>query len=563
MKFPPSLIARTVSHLKFRQITYQLIRRFGPKAKIPAVAAPVVIRRGLELVPPQGRKSGGENYSFSFLNVTRHFDPARFDWSPSEMSKLWRYNLHYFDYLKEEGRQWESKAFLISDWIEKNPQGTPDAWEPFPLSLRIVNWIKLFLSPEVKGNVEEPWLKSLYEQALWLEKNIEYHLLANHYFKNGKALIFAGLYFAGPDAERWLKKGLQIIFSELDEQILPDGGHFERSPMYHAMILEDCLDMLNLGLGAGDWGLTGRGLGTGVAGLCDRLREKCRSMVRFLLAMTHPNGDIALFNDAAFGIEARPADLIAYYERVTGGASAPTGDQLAFPETGYFVMAPRLGDRLIIDCGPVGPDYQPGHSHCDNLSFELSLKGRRVIVDSGCCQYMDSDIRRYNRGNKGHNTLTIDDRNQSEVWGAHRCARRAYPLHASLDKRTDGSLQFSGAHNGYRYLNGKPVHHRNVTWSEDVCLIDDRVEGKGTHDIETRLHIHPDLKVELDGDKVVISCGIEVMAAITLQGNGRIERCEGWYCPEFGVKVTCTVLKAGFENVPLPFSSGWVISTGG
>ena len=91
------------------------------------------------------------------------------------------------------------------------------------------------------------WLKSLYEQALWLEKNIEYHLLANHYFKNGKALIFAGMYIAGQDAERWLKKGRQIIASELEEQILPDGGHFERSPMYHAMILEDCLDILTWG----------------------------------------------------------------------------------------------------------------------------------------------------------------------------------------------------------------------------------------------------------------------------------------------------------------------------
>ncbi|MFH0726549.1 MAG: heparinase II/III family protein [Pseudomonadota bacterium] len=48
------------------------------------------------------------------------------------------------------------------------------------------------------------------------------------------------------DAGRWLKKGLTLIGEEMDEQILPDGGHFERSPMHHAMILEDCLDLLNL-----------------------------------------------------------------------------------------------------------------------------------------------------------------------------------------------------------------------------------------------------------------------------------------------------------------------------
>lgn len=226
-------------------------------------------------------------------------------------------------------------------------------------------------------------------------------------------------------------------------------------------------------------------------------------------------------------------------------------------------MAPESGDRLIIDCGPVGPDYQPGHSHCDNLSFELSLKGRRVIVDSGCCQYVDGDIRRYNRGNMGHNTLTVDGTNQSEIWGAHRCARRAYPLGASLEKRKDGSLYYSGAHDGYRYLKGRPVHHRNITWSGDAYLIDDRVEGQGTHDIETRLHIHPDLMIDLDGEKAIIRHGVDILATISLSGKGRIGRCEGWYCPEFGIKVPCTVLKAGYENVPLPFSGGWVISTGG
>ena len=216
---------------------------------------------------------------------------------------------------------------------------------------------------------------------------------------------------------RWLKKGTEILTAELREQILPDGGHFERSPMYHAMILEDCLDLLNIC----------RGCRLKAAQiLSERLPDVCRRMMMFLHGMRHPDGQIALFNDAAFAIEASPGELAAYYERVTSEDSpAPAGRSWKFPDTGYYVMAPRTGDRLIVDCGAVGPDYQPGHAHCDTLSFELSLKGRRVIVDSGCCQYEDGDIRQYNRGNLGHNLLTIDGQNQSEVWGAHRCARRA------------------------------------------------------------------------------------------------------------------------------------------
>jgi uncharacterized heparinase superfamily protein len=249
----------------------------------------------------------------------------------------------------------------------------------------------------------------LYSQTLWLEGNIERHLLANHLFKNAKALLFAGLLFEGPDAGRWRGKGLDLLRRELPEQVLPDGGHFERSPMYHSMILEDCLDLLNLCRGSGLAELDG------FAGV---LARACRRMTGFLLGMCHPDGQIALFNDAAFGIEASPQELSGYYEGVTADASlTPSGRSWSFPYTGYFVMAPREGDRLIVDCGPVGPDYQPGHSHCDTLSFELSLGGRRVIVDSGCCQYEDGEIRRYNRGNLGHNTVTVDGENQSEVWG--------------------------------------------------------------------------------------------------------------------------------------------------
>lgn len=506
------------------------------------------------MIQPLRRLMEGDESNFTFLNLTKRFDQARFDWPASGMGKLWRYNLHYFDYLSEEGRSWENKVFLLDDWRKNNPKDTPNAWESFPVALRIVNWIKFFLSPETDEKLEERWLQSLYQQALWLEKNIEYHLLANHYFKNGKALIFAGLYFSGSDAERWLKKGLGIIAEELDEQILADGGHFERSPMYHAMILEDCLDLYNI--------TSGQSIPE-VQTLRHRLRHKAAAMLVFLDGMTHPDRDIALFNDAAIGIEARPMELAGYYERLTG-EKAPNfnGDHGSFATTGYHVMAPRPGDRLIIDCGPVGPDYQPGHAHCDTLSFELSLKGKRVIVDSGCCQYVDGDIRRYNRGNAGHNTVTIDGENQSEVWGAHRCARRARPVFGRLEKQDDGVLFFTGAHDGYRRLKGKPIHYRSITWAGEICRIEDRVEGKGNHDLEARLHIHPALSVELVAGSAIIRAGAEPLASISPLGGGRLETIDGWYCPEFGVQHPCTVLTMRFSMAPLPFNGGWIIMGG-
>ena len=71
-------------------------------------------------------------------------------------------------------------------------------------------------------------------------------LLGNHLFENAKALIFAGCFFEGAPADAWFECGAQVLGKELGEQILPDGGYFELSPMYHSIILEDILDLLSL-----------------------------------------------------------------------------------------------------------------------------------------------------------------------------------------------------------------------------------------------------------------------------------------------------------------------------
>jgi uncharacterized heparinase superfamily protein len=524
-----------------------LFRRINSRTHGLKVGAPLSVR--LVSFPAQWpAKPSQTKSSFTFLNLEKDLQAGRIDWRSPEMPKLWRYNLHYFDCLLDPGRPVEDRCRLIDDWIDRNPVGAPDAWEPFPASLRIVNWVKFFLG-EGRGRIKPERMQSLHHQALWLERNIEHHLLANHLFKNAKALLFAGLFFEGPDAGRWRGRALELLRRELPGQILPDGGHFERSPMYHSMILEDCLDLLNLCRGSGLAELDE------FAGV---LAQACRRMTGFLMGMCHPDGQIALFNDAAFGIEAGPGELARHCERVTTEEPpTPSGRSWSFPDTGYFVMAPREGDRLIVDGGPVGPDYQPGHSHCDTLSFELSLGGRRVVVDSGCCQYEDGAIRRYNRGNPGHNTVTIDGENQSEVWGAHRCAQRAYPLYARLKEREDGSILFEGAHDGYKRLKGKPVHHRSITWAGNQITIEDRIEGRGTHDIESRLHIHPDLKVEaVDGGVMVSDQGQPLMTA-SAGGQGRVEVESGWYCPEFNKRVSCPVLTLKLAKVPLPVRFGW------
>ncbi|MCS6896689.1 MAG: heparinase II/III family protein, partial [Nitrospira sp.] len=449
------LFARTVAYLRPGQMAALLLKRIRPAASVGSLSS-VRVRQGVSMDPSlHSSPPASGDYSFRFLNREKTFSGGTVEWAAAEMSKLWRYNLHYFDYLADPARSDEAKCRLISDWITQNPPGVGDGWEPYPVSLRIVNWIKFFLRRD--KTPEESWVRSLSTQAAWLERNLEHHLRANHYFKNAVALVFAGVYFEGADADRWLKRGWAMLRDEVAEQFLSDGGHYERSPMYHSICTVDCLDIVNL--------LEHSGTLVGAEGVA-WLKDTARAAVAYLRDMCLPDGNIALFNDSAFGVAPSPARIFSYAHSMLGDEPLPPVDGLEVRErreSGYYVCG-NGDDRIIIDCGPVGPDYQPGHAHCDTLSYELALEGRRVIVDSGVYDYEASPERAYARSTRAHNTVMVDGAEQSEIWDVFRVARRAKPIRASLRKGEQGAVIFEGGHDGYRRLPGKPIHSRTITY---------------------------------------------------------------------------------------------------
>jgi uncharacterized heparinase superfamily protein len=234
---------RTLRHLKPIQIYGRARFRLGNPRPDLRTAPPLRAAAGRWIVPAMREPSLVGPQRLRFLNVER--DLASCGWDDEQIEKLWRYNLHYFDDLNAEGsvRRRASQRVLLARWVQENPAAQGSGWEPYPVSLRIVNWVKWFVGGE---SHEQRWVDSLATQARWLRRRLEWHLLGNHLFANAKALVFAGLFFDGAEARAWLDCGLSIIERELPEQVLPDGGHFERSPMYHALALEDLLDLVNV-----------------------------------------------------------------------------------------------------------------------------------------------------------------------------------------------------------------------------------------------------------------------------------------------------------------------------
>lgn len=476
--------------------------------------------------------------SLRFLNISHDINEGQVEWHPSSLPRLWTYHLHYFDYLRHTDMTMDRALKLIESWIESNPIGSQPGWEPFPASLRIVNWIVLMIRNETTPSSEI--LRSLHEQCLWLERSDERHILANHYFENLKALAFAGAYFNDSNANRWLEKAVRGLQCQLSEQTLKDGGHYERSPQYHCLMLENYLDL---------WNLTQSNERLFPKDLMGRLESTARQGLDWINDVCFPDGTIPLFNDSALNMAPRVVELNSYANCLFGyefdGDTSRT-QLLQKHESGLYGV--RSGhDMMLMDCGNVGPAYQPGHTHCDFLSYELMLDGRRIIVDSGVYEYEPGEMRDYVRSTKAHNTIVVDDGDQSEIWAEFRVARRARKAFGSACVESDGIVRLAGQFSGFYQqpwrFSPDIVHRRDVRVNlSDGKLqaigVVDVVRGRGSHLVASYIHLHPDLiptRHRAGTISVVDRFGC-VVIEVSFNGCGvAIE--DSWFCPEFGMKL--------------------------
>lgn len=446
-------------------------------------------------------------------------------WDGPAREKLWRYNQHYFDDLNaiSASERYEWHLNILRKWVSQNPPAIGVGWEPYPTSLRMVNWIKWTLS----GNsLSIECINSLAIQARLLSRRIERHLLGNHILANAKALIFAGLFFQGDEADCWLKDGLKILELELPEQILQDGGHFELSPMYHSIVLEDLLDLINA---SQMWA------GQIKPSIILSWKDIVRKMLIWLQKMTHPDGEITFFNDAAFNIAASLKDLSQYAQSLTIQIEPIIiEDKIVVNkllESGY-VQIKSNSAVAFLDVAAVGPDYLPGHAHADSLSFELSVFEHRIVVNGGTSCYGVSSERLRQRQTAAHSTVEVDETSSSEVWGGFRVARRAKPFNLIVEANQN-QVRVDCSHNGYERLKGRPIHRRLWEMSVNELNVTDWLVG-GDYKSVSRFIFHPKISIEKINDSswhIVTSSSNRVLVKI-FQGRGVIEVAS--YAPEFG-----------------------------
>jgi uncharacterized heparinase superfamily protein len=555
---------RTLKHLRSSQLFYLVRHRLlnknelsrWPEAHVALRACPRQLKMA-EWQPVVARQiiQAGD---------VRFLEPAIQDleqtpWWAKEVSRRQIYHANYCDFLNVDLNGPEDSQLLLQatrialSWCDQNARGTEVGWGRFFLSLRIVNWLKYLARNAARaekigdGAQIERVMASLRLQILFLESRLEKELLANHLLKNAKALVFAGALLEAPESDRWRDLGQQILREQIAEQILPDGGHIERSPMYHAWILDDLLDIRQL--------FESHPPDSPECAL--EVFQGINRMGRYLNQIIHPDGEIPLFNDSQLNVTRPTLEILSDAGVPTENSSQSGVEVQAMSDTGYATIRDTIARSfLIFDCGPLGPDYQPGHGHSDVLSYELTLQGQRVIVDTGVSSYERGPERHYERSTAAHNTIRIDGLEQAEIWGNFRVGRR--PAVSPIRCGEIAGCQFvRGTHFGYEHL--AVVHSRTIIRLKgDAWVFVDSLSGKGRHKVESFIHLHPAIRLLPCAEKQISSPEVMVPRwAFEFEGlryllmvlsDGKMTQTQGWYSPGFAIRLSQPVIHWTLEG---------------
>ena len=441
-------------------------------------------------------------------------------------------------------RQWEH-------WHAKNPYPIGINWaSSLEVAFRSLSWMWVYFlladSPALPMSFRRSWLRSLAISGRHIENYLSTYFSPNtHLLGEAVALFFIGLLCPEiSSAERWQKRGWEMILQQAARQVRDDGWHFEQSTYYHVYALDFFLhsavlaSLNHIPLPPAFDGAMRRMLealatlagGGAIPRLGDddggRLFDPSRNRAGHLLdplatgAVLYQRGD---FKKIAGGPREETLWLlgeagIEEFEKLP--EAPPSRDSFAFPSTGLYVMSGADSRcQFVIDAGPQGADTA-GHGHADALSLTASVSGREVLIDPGTFLYVgEGSDRDRLRGTRAHNTLLIGGRDQADPKGP-------FSWHRLPKIQAEGWISgktfdlFVGSHDGYRRL-PNPVFHRRFVFAlkSGLCLVRDLALGQGEYNLDLAWHIAPQLHAP-DSNKDFFAGDHAGLRVATVEGHG-------------------------------------------
>ncbi len=479
------------------------------------------------------------NNKFIFLNNQVYFKKEKdICWDSVNHSDLFNFNLNYFDYLNALKNDYkinkniivlEKGLDLIDNWISKSITYNRIMWAPYTTSLRLVNWLDFIMFVKSIDDFKDENFteikSSIYKQYIYLSKNLETDIRGNHLFENLKTLILCDLVF---DRKKSFKKHVSLLIKQLDEQILDDGCHFEKSISYHIIVFEGLLSIV-------EW--------FKVFEVPDnksviKIKEKLGKMYSFYNYIGANEKRYPLLNDSNYTMTNHIKNINERYVKLELSKSKYNMSN----DSGYIVFN-KNDIRMTIDVGTLGPNYLLGHSHNDIFNYTLSINGTSIATDTGVFEYEIGDWRDYSRSVKAHNTVQVNQLEQSDIWKSFRVGRRPKKVQI-IKKEINPFLDIEASYNSIYSGKNSYVHIRRFKDLNQNIIIMDRIINKESKESNSYVHLDPDINLKVINNRLLsMHKNEKIVTYIHIFGstfvnvvNGNDDPIQGWYFPEFGVK---------------------------
>jgi hypothetical protein len=477
------LIAHTVRYLKWQQVVYQIKNKLFKVKNLEAFKDENLAFFSLNFndlpVVSDVLHHENNNFVFTFLNLTHTFEKEVY-WNEQKFAKLWNYNLQYMDCLRQYNISNTLKFNLLKDIHQQLYTGNLPL-EPYPVSLRILNTIR-FLSSLPPSEVPNSILQGLKAQCNYLDKHLEYHILANHLLENCFAMHMAAYFFKN---QKWIDKYTKLLSEQLQEQILKDGAHYELSPMYHQIILFRVIEVLDY--------LPQKNP------LHPKIYTYAKKMLDWIHTFSFTSGDFAHVNDSTNGIAFSVKDIM-----ILAKNHGIFPEIIELNESSYRKICFQKWEA-IVDIGGIAPKYQPGHAHADTFNFVVNTQNKCFIVDTGISTYNIGNERTIQRSTKAHNTIVVNNQNSSQIWSGFRVAKRA-----QVNVINDAKHKIVAQHNGYK--NNGIIHQRTFAATENCFTITDELLGdmQGKNCIG-HLHFSPEIDfLNVNSSEIICNNGVKI-----------------------------------------------------
>lgn len=415
-------------------------------------------------------------------------------------------------------------------------------------------------------------LRSFHEHGELLAEHV-FDTSHNHTIKEMGGLLSLALYFPEfPESNEWRDCACENFERCAADQVLADGVHVEAVPAYHKIAM--------------DWFLRAYAHAKRVGVTFSRdFTKRLESMAAFAYASSFPDGSTVPIGDSDRNALEKWSSDRDYTGRLverllpdapvplTGGsdpdllwltgtleqpdrdgASDATVMPTAFPDGGFFILQ-DAETYAIVRNGPMNH----GHPHADLLSFLLFRNGQLWLTDTGKYTYNETPRRKYLKGTRAHNTVSVDWEDQAAY--RDRMSFVAVPQWDNLVwEDTDHYAFYSGSHEGYARLPRPVVHTRQLVQVKGIgMLVVDRLTGDGEHLFDQFFHLPGRSGVELDDYTCRYQQGADTMhLSWQSSAEGQLTARETWVSPAYGERRQSIVLRYRVESVVPAHIITWI-----